>query len=241
MHQVQVDIQQRRSARASATTTWLSQIFSMIVRGFIGLSSYLECAAYSASLTACAHFFRRRGLAFRLQVRRHPAPLQHLSDRGVHRGGFVHQTEAVFEHRRHRCRSRPADSPCSARRCPAPNRAPAHTGPWSLAERRRRQHADRPGQHRALRRSGCRRTCSPSRITSKLRGFSTNLHGAVVHQHVLQRDVRDTALRHFHHHLAPQLRHFEHVRLVDAGQLLAARSAPVETPCASSRSISARV
>ena len=63
MHQVQVDVEQRRSAGLLGDT-WLSQTFSMMVRGFMVMIASNYCVAY---------FGRGGRRAVRLQVRRDPA------------------------------------------------------------------------------------------------------------------------------------------------------------------------
>ena len=71
-----------------------------------------------------------------------------------HVGGLAH-VEGIAQRHAERSRSSRSDWRCPCRRCRAPSRAPARTWPgacWvfgiDLAERGRRQHAERAGEHR---------------------------------------------------------------------------------------------
>jgi hypothetical protein len=58
-------------------------------------------------------------------------------------------------------------------------------------------------------------------------GRLDQLHGGVVHVHVLQFHV-GVLLAHFGHHVLPELEGFQHVGLVHAGDLLAALAGGLE-------------
>src|SRR5208282_4510044 len=66
------------------------------------------------------------------------------------------------------------------------------------------------------------------------------LHRAIIDQDMIQGDIGKLG-RHLDDHLAPELRIFEHIRLVDAGDLLAPVARQLESHAAHSLYFGARV
>ena len=89
-----------------------------------------------------------------------------------------------------------------------------------VVEGSRGQHADGAGEHRGFVAQDVAKQVAGNDHVEAL-GCLHQLHGGVVHQHVVELHIR-VVLRHVGHHLFPELRGFEHVVLVDAGQALAA-------------------
>ena len=165
------------------------------------------------------------GLPAGLQIRRHAARVQAPSPPRDSPPPLLPSTRNCIPASRPPIRSRRTDSPCSGPRCPAPSRAPAHTSPTQAPDgffspmRSRRQHADGSSQHRSLITQDIAEHVLGDQHVEAPR-IQDQLHRAVVHQQMIQRDVRKLR-RHFDHHLAPELRVLEHIRLIDAGHLLA--------------------
>ena len=164
---------------------------------------------------------------------------------GVHRRGFLLQAEAVFEHRGHRCRWRPADWPCSGPRCRAPSRAPARTSPTHAPEGLRSPidaDGSMPMDPASTAPSSLRMSPNMFSVstTSKRRGLRTSCM-AQLSTSMCSSATSGNSARHFDHHLAPELRVLEHVRLVHARDLLAAAARQVERHARDALDLRARV
>ena len=145
--QVQVDVEQRRGARLLATT-WVSQSFSMIVRGCHSCFTTLWPRTRPAPTCSVV-----AGLPFGLRSAVTRPHAQHLSDGRIHGGRLP-----VFKPKLYSsiAATEPMAPSGLALFWPAMSGAEPCTGSYShpcpdgLADRGRRQHADRTCQHRRL-------------------------------------------------------------------------------------------
>ena len=149
---------------------------------------------------------------------------QPVAQRPVHRrfygGRLGIQTEAVAQQHRDARGTSPAGwrRPCP--RCPAPSRGPARTSRACRGARATRS-GSIPIEPVSIAASSLR--MSPNMfsvtITSKSPRRGDELHRGVVDEHVLERDVGNSAAWTRRHDLAPQPRRLQHVGLVDARDL----------------------
>ena len=87
------------------------------------------------------------------------AVAQHRAHRVLDARRDVGALERVAEHHRRATGSSPADWPCPARRCPAPSRGSARTGPCRSRRATPRAACRSSPRASTPRRRGCRRTC----------------------------------------------------------------------------------
>ena len=146
--------------------------------------------------------------------------------------GFFGESETVFEHGGDGTDRAKGIRFILSRDIRAPSRARVRkAGPRARgllrADGSRGQHADGAGKHRAFIAQDVAEHVLRHDDVEALR-IEHKLHGAVIDQQMIERDIR-IILRDFDHHAAPELRSFEHVRFIDGRELPAALARELES------------
>ena len=238
VHQVQIDIEQRGRARLLGDDVGVPDFFddgAWFTHNDASSDAAQRLRRPARSWRACPSGCRSAVTLPRLQ---------HRSDGGVHRGGFLRQSETIFEHRRHRADRAQRIGLVLARdvrrravyRLVQPTQAP--DGLRSPIE----ADGSMPIDPASTAPSSLR--ISPNMfsvsITSKRVGFSTSCM-AQLSTSMWSSATSGNSRADLGHHAAPELRIFEHVRFVDRRHFLAAAARQVERHARHALDLRARV